>query len=241
MAKPIRVTIWNEFVHEKKNPEIAKIYPEGMHGAIAAYLRKQPGLEVRTATLEEPEHGLTDQVLAETDVLTWWGHVAHNQVEDEVVARAHKRVLEGMGLVVLHSGHFSKLFKLLMGTGCYLKWREAHEKARHWVVDPSHPIAEGVGDYLEIPHDEMYGEFFDIPAPEALLFIAWFPGGEVFRSGCCFSRGRGKIFYFQPGHETYPVYHDPGVLKVIANACRWAAQPGGSAPVQGHVKPLEKL
>ena len=241
MSNPIRVTIWNEYIHEKKNAEIAKIYPEGMHGAIAGYLRSQPGFEVRTATMEEPEHGLTEKALAETDVLTWWGHVAHGQVEDKVVARVHARVLDGMGLVVLHSGHYSKIFKLLMGTGCFLKWREAAEKARHWVVDPSHPIAEGAGDYLEVAHDEMYGEFFDIPAPEALVFIAWFPGGEVFRSGCCFSRGRGKIFYFQPGHETYPVYHDPKVLKVIANACRWAAQPGGAAPVQGHVKPLEKL
>jgi trehalose utilization protein len=239
--KPVRVTVWNEFRHEKKNEAIAKIYPQGMHGAIAAHLRRQTGFEVRTATLDEPEHGLTEAVLKETDVLTWWGHTAHGEVKDEIVARVHQRVLAGMGLVVLHSGHFSKIFRALMGTTCNLKWREAGEKERLWVIDRSHPVAEGLGEYFELPHTEMYGEPFDIPAPDALVFISWFAGGEVFRSGCCFSRGNGKIFYFRPGHETFPIYHDENVLKVIANACRWAAPSGGPAPAFGNVKPLEKL
>ena len=241
MDKPVRVTVWNEFRHEKKNEAIAKIYPQGMHGAIAAHLRRQTGFEVRTATLDEPEHGLTEAVLKETDVLTWWGHTAHGEVKDEIVGRVHQRVLAGMGLVVLHSGHFSKIFRTLMGTTCNLKWREAGEKERLWVIDRSHPVAEGLGEYFELPHTEMYGEPFDIPAPDALVFISWFAGGEVFRSGCCFSRGNGKIFYFRPGHETYPIYHDENVLKVIANACRWAASSGGPAPAFGNVKPLEKL
>ena len=241
MSDVIRVTVWNEFRHEKKHKEIAKVYPEGIHGAIASYLEKQPGMKVRTATLDEPEHGLTEQVLAETDVLTWWGHAAHKEVTDEVVARVHARVLDGMGLLCLHSAHFSKIFKKLMGTDCFLKWREVGEKQRLWVVDHAHPIAEGLGDAIEIPHSEMYGEPFGIPQPDELVFIGWFEGGEVFRSGCCFHRGRGKVFYFQPGHETYPVYHQPEVLKIIANAVRWAASARGDKRIQGHVKPLEEI
>lgn len=241
MATPIRVTVWNEFRHEKQDKEIAAIYPDGIHGAIAQHLRTLPGLEVRTATLDEPEHGLTDDVLASTDVLIWWGHMAHGAVSDAVVDKVQDRVLNGMGLIVLHSGHFSKIFKRLMGTTCNLKWREAGEKERLWVVDPSHPIAEGLGEYFEIEHEEMYGERFDIPQPDALVFISWFPGGEVFRSGACFIRGQGKIFYFRPGHESFPTYFHPEVLKVIGNAVRWAASPRGHAVTFGNVKPLERL
>jgi trehalose utilization protein len=241
MAEPIRVTVWNEYRHEKKNEKIAQIYPKGMHGAIAEYLRSQPGFAVRTATLDEPEHGLTEAVLADTDVLTWWGHTAHGEVKDEIVDRVQKRVLEGMGLIVLHSGHFSKIFRRLMGTTCELKWREAAEKERIWVVDHAHPIADGLPEYIELPHVEMYGERFDIPAPDALVFVSWFAGGEIFRSGCCFHRGRGRIFYFRPGHETFPIYHNPQILQVIANAVRWAAGGRGPKPTYGNVKPLEPL
>lgn len=236
----IRVTVWNEFRHEQKSEHIRRIYPEGIHGVIAGYLRQQ-GLAVRTATLDEPEHGLSDEVLATTDVLTWWGHQAHHEVQDAVVNKVHERVLAGMGLVVLHSAHFSKIFKKLMGTTCDLKWREAGEKSRIWVIEPAHPIAAGLPQYFEIPHEEMYGERFDIPAPDTVVFASWFPGGEIFRSGCCFQRGNGKIFYFQPGHETYPVYHQPEVLKVIENAVRWAAPSKGPQPVFGNHQPLEKL
>ncbi|HUW57187.1 MAG TPA: ThuA domain-containing protein [Planctomycetota bacterium] len=241
MPDVIRVTVWNEFRHEKTNDKIRKIYPKGMHHAIASHLKKVPGMKVRTATLDEPEHGLTVKVLAATDVLTWWGHTAHGEVTDEVVERVHARVLDGMGLVVLHSGHFSRIFKRLTGTNCNLKWREIGEKQRLWVVDHAHPIAEGLGDYIEIPHCEMYGEPFGIPQPDELVFISWFAGGEVFRSGCTWHRGRGKVFYFQPGHETYPIYHQPEVLKVITNAVRWAATPRGAELVQGNVKPLEDV
>ncbi len=241
MPDTIRVTVWNEFRHEqRKDHPAAKIYPQGMHGAIAEYLRKQ-GFQVRTATLDEPEHGLTNGVLAQTDVLTWWGHTAHEEVRNDVVERVKARVLDGMGLIVLHSGHFSKIFRALMGTTCNLRWREAGEKERLWVIDHSHPIADGVGEYFELPHTEMYGEPFDIPAPEALVLVSWFAGGEVFRSGCCFNRGRGKIFYFRPGHESFPIYHDANVLRVIANAARWAAQPHAAPPTFGNVKPLEEL
>ncbi len=241
MGKVIRVTVWNEYRHEKKVPEIAKIYPDGMHGAIASYLRSQPGFEVGTATLDEPDHGLTDEVLANTDVLTWWGHAAHGEVRDDIVDKIQNRVLDGMGLIVLHSGHFSKIFRRLMGTTCNLKWREIGEKERLWVVEPGHPIAEGLGEYFEIEHTEMYGERFDIPQPDELVLVSWFEGGEVFRSGCCFYRGKGKIFYFRPGHETFPIYHNPDVLRVIANAVRWAAPSAGPKITFGNVKPLEAV
>jgi trehalose utilization protein len=237
----IHVTVWGEYRHEKRNPRVAALYPDGMHATIAAALRQQPGISVRTATLDEPEHGLTESVLAETDVLTWWGHLAHDEVSDVVVRRVQARVLEGMGLIVLHSGHMSKIFMALMGTTCDLKWREANDRERIWVVEPGHPIAEGINDYFEIEREEMYGERFDVPQPETLVFISWFTGGEVFRSGCCYTRGKGRIFYFRPGHETYPTYHHPQVQRVIANAVRWAAQPSGPAVVFGNYPPREAL
>jgi len=237
----IRVTVWNEYLHEKRDPKVAEVYPDGIHAVIAEYLRCQPGFEVRTATLDEPEHGLTEDALNDTDVLIWWGHMAHDKVSDIVVDRIHRRVLEGMGLIVLHSGHFSKIFKRLMGTTCNLKWREAGEKERLWVVARGHPIADGIGEYFELEHTEMYGEPFDIPPPDELVFISWFQGGEIFRSGCCFYRGMGKVFYFRPGHETIPIYYDPNVLRVIGNAVRWAAPVERPKPVFGNVKPLEKL
>jgi trehalose utilization protein len=242
MSTAPRVTVWNEYRHEKKSEHIARIYPEGIHGAIANPLR-QEGLTVQTATLDEPEHGLSDEVLAQTDVLIWWGHMAHKEVEEAVVDKVQRRILEeGMGLIVLHSGHFSKIFKRLMGTSCNLKWREAGERERLWVVEPGHPIAAGLGEYFEVPQAEMYGEHFDIPAPDTLVFVSWFQGGEVFRSGCCFHRGRGKIFYFRPGHETYPIYHQAEVLKVISNAVHWAAPVAGPVVKFGNVKiPLEKI
>lgn len=227
----IRVTIWNEFVHEKSNALVQKHYPQGIHAVLADALVRWLGdqVQVRTATLDEPEHGLPQRVLDETDVLLWWGHAAHGRVSDEVVARVHKRVLNGMGLLVLHSAHLSKPFVKLMGTSCMLRWREAGEKERLWIVNPSHPICEGFdNEYFELPHTEMYGEFFDIPAPDELIFISWFEGGEVFRSGCTFRRGKGKIFYFRPGHETFPIYHDANVQRVLANGVRWAAPSGAT-------------
>jgi trehalose utilization protein len=240
MATP-RVTVWHEYRHEKTHKEVSDVYPEGMHIPIAKYLREQ-GLEVGTATLDEPEHGLTEAVLAKTDVLTWWGHMAHGDVKDEIVNRVQQRVLDGMGLIVLHSGHHSKIFKKLMGTTGNLKWREANEKERIWVVEPGHPIAKGLGEYIELPHEEMYGERFDVPAPDELVFVSWFEGGEIFRSGCCWNRGRGRIFYFRPGHETFPTYFNPQVLKVIYNAALWAAPHAITpTPVVNVKVPLETI
>ncbi len=228
---PIRVTIWNEFRHEKKNPVVARLYPDGMHEAIGSHLRQRTDLAIRTATLDEPEHGLGDGVLDNTDVLTWWGHLHHDDVSDRVVERVFNRVLAGMGLLVLHSGHFSKVFKKLMGTTCNLKWRE-HENEREilWVTHPGHPLVAGIGDHVILVHEEMYGEFFDIPEPEQTVMISSFTGGEVCRSLCTWTRGAGTVVYFRPGHETFPSYYDPNVLRIIENAVRWIAP----TPVEPH-------
>ena len=243
VSEQIRVTVWNEYLHELENPAIGGVYPQGIHGAIGEFLANEGDMQVRVATLRQKEHGLTEDVLLQTDVLIWWGHKAHDEVDDAVVDRVHKRVLEGMGLIVLHSGHFSKIFRKLMGTTCSLRWREAGEKERVWVIEQGHPIAQGLDHYFEIPHTEMYGERFDIPAPDSLVFVSWYAGGEVFRSGCCYHRGRGKVFYFAPGHETHPIYYQQEVQQVIINAVRWA-QPVWSqaSPIANdRVEPLEKL
>jgi trehalose utilization protein len=221
---PLRVTVWGENRHEQIEEHVAKIYPDGMHTTIADGIRENlgEGCVVRTATLDDPEHGLTEEVLAQTDVLTWWGHAAHDEVRDDVVERVHRHVLSGMGLVVLHSAHWSKIFVKLMGTTCTARWRAEHDRELIWTVDPTHPIARGVPHPLIIEEDEMYGEFFDIPAPEELVFISTFTGGEAFRSGCTFRRGHGKIFYFRPGDQEYPTYFHKDVRRVIANGVAWA-------------------
>ena len=236
-----RVTVWNEGRHEKKDPAIAKVYPGGIHGAIAKGLGAR-GLTVRTATLDDSEQGLPAEILAQTDVLLWWGHMAHQEVSDAVVERVHQRVMAGMGLVVLHSAHKSKIFMKLMGTSCDLLWRDIGEKERIWVVNPGHPIASSLNDNFVIPHEEMYGEHFEVPAPDEVVFISWFPGGEVFRSGCCYYRGNGKVFYFRPGHETFPTYFQPEVVQVIYNGILWAAPSNGPQLVRGnYVQPLEQV
>ncbi|WP_420961504.1 ThuA domain-containing protein [Brucella sp. IR073] len=219
---PVRTVVWGENIHENTNALVREIYPDGMHATIAAALNRDPDIHATTATLQEPEHGLPEDQLAETDVLVWWGHQAHGEVSDAVVERVAQRVWEGMGLIVLHSGHFSKIFKRLMGTPCALKWREAGERERVWVINPRHPIAAGLGENFVLENEEMYGEQFSVPEPLETVFISWFQGGEVFRSGMTWRRGAGNIFYFRPGHETYPTYHDANVQKVLINAVKWA-------------------
>ncbi|PEZ09154.1 trehalose utilization protein ThuA [Bacillus sp. AFS018417] len=233
----LKVTVWNENRHEQINPVVNEIYPNGIHGTIAEFLT-EAGFEVKTATLDESEHGLTDEVLEQSDVLVY---MAHEEVADEIVEKVKQRVLGGMGLIVLHSGHFSKIFKTLMGTSCDLKWREADEKERLWVVEPSHPIAEGISEFIELEREEMYGEHFDIPAPDELIFTSWFEGGEIFRSGCTYKRGNGKVFYFRPGHETYPTYHNKEIQRVIINAIQWAKPVERERPVYGNAKPIEQI
>ena len=226
--QPLRVTVWGENVHERTEEHVREIYPEGMHAAVAEGIGDLLGdrVRVRTATLEQPEHGLTPEVIADTDVLTWWGHAAHEQVEDAVVDRVHDAVLGGMGLLALHSAHYSKIFRRLLGTSGSLRWRNEGERELVWTVDPAHPVAAGVPHPIVIEAQEMYGEHFDIPAPDELVFVSSFAGGEVFRGGCGFHRGAGRIFYFSPGDQDYPVYHHPDVRRVLANAVLWAAPQG---------------
>jgi trehalose utilization protein len=235
MTDLIRVLVWNEHRHERESAEVATIYPEGIHGTLAGPLG-DAGFDVRTGTLDDIDQGLTD--LDWADVLVWWGHIAHDEVTDAAVDRVQARVLDGMGFIGLHSAHYSRPFRRLMGTSCSLKWREADDRERLWVVDPSHPIAAGLDECIELDREEMYGEFFDIPAPDATIFLSWFTGGEVFRSGVTYVRGRGRVFYFRPGHETYPTYHDPRIQLVIANGVRWAAPTNGPRPVYGEHRPV---
>ena len=236
-----RVTIWNEFRHERRGGDAARAYPGGIHRHLAEAL-EAGGMTVRTAVLDEPEHGLGAEILSATDVLVWWGHEAHDEVANAVVERIHDRVLAGMGMIALHSSHYSKIFRRLMGTSCGLTWRVAGERERLWVVAPGHPIARGLPDHVMIEPEEMYGEPFDIPEPDELVFLSWFQGGEVFRSGCCFRRGRGRIFYFRPGHETFPAYHHPLIRRILVNAVHWAApaQPT-EPPAAGRREPREPL
>lgn len=241
MSRKIRVTVWNEFRHEQKDTKVQEVYPKGIHQAIADFLGKEADIEVRTATLDEPENGLPQEVLDNTDVLFWWGHMAHGEVAEETVDRVQKRILSGMGLIVLHSGHKSKIFMRMLGTTADLRWREVGERERVWVVEPSHPIAAGLPEHFEIPHTEMYGERFDIPRPDDTVFITWYEGGDVFRSGVTFTRGSGRIFYFAPGHETFPIYYDPTVQKVLLNAARWCAARVTTPLGCRQVKELEEI
>lgn len=218
----IRVTVWNEFYHEKNDENVAKVYPKGIHNAIADFL-KSDEIIVRTATLEDAECGLTQEVLESTDVLIWWGHLRHGSVPDEIVERVKSEVHKGMGLICLHSAHHSKIFRSLLGTTCNLSWREDGDMERIWTVNPAHPIAQGIGRYFELPEVETYAEPFGIPNPDEVVFMGWYEGGEVFRSGVTFHRENGRIFYFQPGHETFPIFYDANVQTIIRNAVRWAA------------------
>ena len=244
----IRALVWGENVHEQTNDAVRALYPEGMHQCMASALNAADGVTATTATLQEPEHGLTSARLAETDVLLWWGHAAHGEVDDGVVERVAEQVWAGMGLILLHSAHFSKIFKRLMGTPCNLSWREAGERERIWVVNPGHPIAKGLPPEFVLENEEMYGEPFGVPEPLETVFISWFQGGEVFRSGLTYRRGAGNVFYFRPGHETYPTYYDRTVQQVLVNAVRWAHNPAArmtdvtdapNLPVEQALEPIE--
>ncbi|MBP3452625.1 MAG: ThuA domain-containing protein [Clostridia bacterium] len=221
MSKPLRVTVWNEFVHERELPEIRAVYPEGIHGCLRSFLEKEQDITVRCVTLDMPNQGITQELLDNTDVLIWWSHARQEDITDETVRLVRNAVHSGMGLVALHSAHFSRIMRDLLGTTMTLHWRHG-DREKLWCIDPTHPIAQGVPACIDIPEEEMYGECFDIPRPDDIIFIGWFAGGQVFRSGVTFTRGRGKIFYFQPGHEEAPVYQHPDIQRIIINAVRWA-------------------
>ena len=222
MKKTLRVTIWNEFVHEREIPAIREVYPEGIHGCIRRFLEREEDVAVTCVTLDMPHQGITAELLRNTDVLIWWSHARQDDVTDETVRLVREAVHSGMGLIALHSAHYSRIMQSLLGTTMTLHWRHG-DREKLWCVCPTHPIAQGVPACVDIPQEEMYGEVFDIPRPDDIIFIGWFAGGEVFRSGVTFTRGRGKIFYFQPGHEEAPVYEQPEIQQIITNAVRWAA------------------
>lgn len=214
----MRILIYNEGVHDSEEC-IRKVYPDGLHGALASALAE--GNEVTVTTVHDCEEIITPERLSQTDVMLWWGHMAHDRVSDRVAQCVGEAVQKGMGMVFLHSAHLSKPFRFLMGTSCTLKWRD-DDRERIWTCAPSHPIAQGIPESFELENEEMYGEHFDIPEPDETVFIGWFAGGEVFRSGVTFRRGLGKIFYFQPGHESFPTYYNPVVQQVLRNAVKWA-------------------
>ncbi len=221
MAK-IRVTAWNEFRHERSNEYVKSIYPDGIHGLIKQFLETKDDIEVTLAALDDPDNGLPDEVLNNTDVLIWWGHMAHHEVPDALVERIRHRVYtKGMGLIVLHSGHHSKVFRAVVGTNGNLSWGR-DQKEVVWNLLPSHPIAAGIPDHFVLETEELYCEPFYVPQPDALVFGSWFEDGFIFRSGLCYLRGAGKVFYFQPGHESCPSYHNEYVQKIITNAVYWA-------------------
>jgi len=238
----IKVTVWNEFLDEQKKPGVVSVYPEGLHTTIAAFLNRDGEISARVSIISDPEQGLTEQILDNTDVLIWWGHMHHNEIQDVFVKRVVERVQRGMGIIFLHSAHKSKPFMSLLGTTGYLGWREAEEKSRVWTVSPTHPIAAGIPEQFLLEHEEMYSEPFGIPEPDATVFISWFEGGNVFRSGVAFQREYGKIFYFQHGHETYPIYHNSHVQRIITNAVKWA-KPGIRVNSRDcpNLKALEKI
>ncbi|MDR0697503.1 MAG: ThuA domain-containing protein [Christensenellaceae bacterium] len=231
----MNVTIWNEYHPSSKSGRVYKTYPDGIHVALNQIFEGNEELyNVTLVTQDEPENGLTDLVLNGTDVLIWWGHIWQDNVLSSVADKVCKRVLDGMGAIFLNSAYGSKPFVKLMGTSCKAKWRETDEKERLWVVDPSHPILSGIPETFIIEPETMIGEVFDIPTPDELLLLGWFPGGEVIRAGCTFKRGRGKIFYFQPGHETCPTYYNKNVKQIILNAVAWA-NPVGTVAVENYI------
>ena len=245
----IRALVWGENVHEQKSRIVAGLYPNGMHACIAGALTEDTDISAETAVLQDPDHGISAERLANTDVLLWWGHAAHGDVSDAVVEQVCEAVWAGMGIIFLHSAHFSKPFKRLMGTPCNLTWREAGERERIWLTARHHPIAKGLPDHFELENEEMYGEPFGVPEPMETVFVSWFQGGEVFRSGLTWRRGAGKVFYFRPGHETYPTYHDANVRQVLRNAVHWAYNPEArladptaapNVPVETALEPIQE-
>ena len=220
----IRVTVWNEYVHEREYEGIAKVYPKGIHGCIADFLDTDEEIAVRCATLDMEDQGISEEMLRNTDVLIWWAHARHEDITDENVRLIREAVLGGMGLIALHSAHYSKIMKALMGTTMSLNWRNNDSEMLQCVM-PLHPIADGVPAVINIPHEEMYSEWFDIPKPDDIVFEGTFSRGEKFRSGVTFTRGYGRIFYFQPGHEEYPIYFMPEIQRIITNAVHWAYSP----------------
>lgn len=222
----MNVLIWAEDKPLEEHKEgMKKIYPNGIEKRLADILMVNEDMKIKTATMQDEDQGFSPEVLEQTDVLILWSHKHWRELEDIHVDEVCNRVKEGMGLVVLHSGHASKIFSELLGTRTQqLHWRENDERQRYYIVSPLHPIVAGIEEeYFDIPMDETYWEYFNIPQPEEQILLTSSEEGEVFRSGCIWKRGKGTIFYFQAGHETYPVYYQKEVMVIITNAVRYCS------------------
>ena len=224
-----KVVVWSEG-SANVDEGSKKVYPEDINTAIAEGLAplKARGWEIVKATLGDPDQGISDELLAGTDVLIWWGHKKHGEVKNELVDKIDQRVRDGkMGFIATHSSHFAKPFKKLMGTAC--SWGEYvvdGTSVEILVKEPSHPICRGVRSF-KLPKIERYGEPFAVPAPEAVPLDGRYtkPDGKTApaRMGLCWAVGKGKVFYFTPGHETYDDYYRPEVRRIFVNAVQWAA------------------
>jgi len=216
----VKALVWSEFTEPKD------VYPKGIHGDIAEYLNASGNVEAKVVQLSDPDQGVSQAMLDWADVLLWWGHQKHRDVTDETVQRIVKSVKEGgMGYFAMHSAHYSRGLIAILGTPCGLGSVGDGGAESISVVMPDHPIAKGVSDFV-VPRTEYFGEPFGVPEPEAVVFKSTFEKGDNiwFRSGCCWTVGKGRVFYFRPGHETYPIMRQPEVQKVIYNATLWSAK-----------------
>ena len=238
----LRVTVWSEVIDPVLEPRAVTYYPDDINVYLAEFLSIEHDFEVRTANLRQKENGLSQEILNDTDVLVWWSHLYDDQVSDETAQRVAETVLNGMGILFLHASLGSKPAKILLGTNSNTgKYREIGEKEKIWVVDRSHPVVDGMEkEYIEIPASEMYGEPYGIPTPDDIVFISWFEGGEVLRSGVDWKKGAGKVFFFAPGHEEFPVYYHSEIQKAVKNIVRWLKPvKGPEITFQGEVESLE--
>jgi trehalose utilization protein len=214
------ILVWSEGTAPKE------VFPNDINGAVAAGLAKLRGYTVKTASITDPEQGVSQAALDETDVLIWWGHQRHGQVSDEAVQRIVARVKDGgMGIIFLHSAHFAKPLKAVLGSSgawsAYVNDRSTH---RITVADTKHPIARGVRDFV-IPKEERYEEPFIVPEPEAVVFDGYYESTKTnARQGLCWTIGKGRVFYFRPGHEEFPIFFMPEVRRILRNAALWCAR-----------------
>lgn len=235
----MNITIFNEYHPNEHTGKAEKNYPGGIHIALKSIFESQE-YDVVTATQEQACNGLTDEILDNTDVLLWWSKNWDNELLNSVADKVVSRIREGMGAVFLHSAKNSKPFLRLTGTTSAtapVSWKEPGESERLFVVSPAHPIAEGIPSGYVIPNEEPYCEYFDIPKPDDIVFLGGFGNGMCIRAGVTFTRGAGKIFFFQPGHDSFPVYNDKVIRRIILNAVNWAKPVAKPAPIAEETKP----
>ncbi|MEZ5042821.1 MAG: alpha/beta hydrolase fold domain-containing protein [Saprospiraceae bacterium] len=274
----IKVVVWDE--RQKKQQ---KAYPDFMGNHIADYLKKNDLLRVYSVGLDDPEQGLSDEVLENCEVMIWWGHVRHPEISVATSKKLIERVKAGtLEMIFLHSAHWANPFveamnevtrqrveakyatleaqvtiefvtppdslrfrvpklgemvkpaiyerkfpdgqlkvKVDMPTCIFPFYRADGKPSTVITLQPKHPIAKGIPSQFTIPATEMYDEPFHVPDPDEVIFEERWETGEWFRSGSLWNVGKGKVFYFRPGHETYKVYYEVMPLKIIENTVLW--------------------